>query len=85
MKRVVSGDIVFTQFRENYDKVRVLLGKAYTFRMGKIRAINSSVDVVSENAFDEIIPSPGEAGRGVLPSSPRIVDIIPPGGVSSIF
>ena len=85
MKRVVSGDIVFTQFRENYDKVRVLLGKAYTLRMGKIRAINSSVDVVSENAFDEIIPSPGEAGRGVLPSSPRIVDIIPPGGVSSIF
>ena len=51
MKRVVAGDIVFTPFGSSYDRVRVILGKAYRLRMSVLSKINSKVDVVSENVF----------------------------------
>lgn len=74
MKHAVAGDIVFAPSGHVYDRVRVILGKAYRLRNGLLTKIDSKVEVVNENVFrSEILEEP------VIPGVPGSRSQVPSG------
>ena len=88
MKKVVSGDIVFTPSGGAYDRARVVLGRAYRLRYGRLEPIQSKVEVVYESVFSDLSDAPGsiieEETTGLTQPS-EIANVIPLGGIDSIF
>lgn len=88
MKRAISGDLVFSPSGNSYDRVRILLGKGYQYRNGRVAPIESRVDVVEESVFSSIEDSPGSTAIENAPQNPFIPEIgetIPAGGIDAIF
>ncbi len=86
MKKVVSGDIVFTLLGGSYDKARAVLGLAYRLRGERLEKIRSKVDVVSENVLSglfDVTDSDAAERIGTPRQESEISNIIPSGGIET--